>query len=149
MPLIAVNFAEQLQDYIATNSGLGLTVPAAGVSGNLTLGNLLNLDDLGVLLGSEIVCTIFEEGGNIVRTGRRHRQDRSMRFVFKGVYGQEAVNLCWGLVEFLENQRSFTTSTFKVWVARTDKLPSVISADQAGTHLADVVITFFVYNRFG
>lgn len=149
MPLIAVNFAEELQDYIAQNSGLGLIVPGIGPVGNFTIGNLLDVDNLDLLLGTGIDCTIFEEGGNLIRTGRRHRQERSFRFVYKGDAGQTAVNSCWRLLQFLENARTFLTSTFRVWVARTDKLPTVIAADQAGTHLADFVMTFFVFNRVG
>jgi len=149
MPLVALNWAEEVQDYIAENSGLGLVVPGVGPVGNLTLGNLLNVDNLDALLGSEIRCTIFEEGGNLNRTGRRHQQERSLRFVFKGEHGQEAVNSCLALLQFLENGRTFLTSTFRTWVARTDKMPTVIAADQAGTHLADFVMTFLVYNRTG
>lgn len=147
--LLSVGFIEALQDFIADNSGLGLTVGSAGISGNLTVGNLLNVDDLETLLGSEIVCTLFEEGGNIVRTGRRHRQERGVRFVYKGTHGQGAVNSCWTLLQFLENQKSFSTTDFTVWIARTDKLPGVIAADRGGTHLADFVMTFFVQNRTG
>jgi len=147
--LIASGFIEALQDYIADNSGLGLTVGSAGVAGNLTVGNILNVYDLESLLGSQIVCTLFEEGGNIVRPHRKHRQERGIRFVYKGDHGQEAVNLCWALLQYLENLRSFSTTAFTVWVARTDKLPSVFAADQAGTHLADFAMTFFVLNRTG
>jgi len=149
MPLVAAGWIEELQDYIAQNSGLGLIVPGAGPVGNFTAGDLLNVDNLDQLLGSGIVCTIYEEGGNLVRTGRRHRQVRTLRFVYKGDIEQLAVNSCWSLIEFLENKLTFTTLTFKTWVARVDKLPTVIAKDQAGTHLADFVVTFFVYNRTG
>lgn len=147
MALVSVGWAEELQDYIAENSGLGLVVPGTGPVGNFTLGDLLNVDNLDHLLGGQIDCTIFEEGGSLTRSGRRHHQERSVRFVYKGDRGQGVVNSCWRLLQFLENDRTFLTSTFRTWVARTDKLPTVIAADQAGTHLADFVMTFFVFNR--
>ncbi len=147
--LVAVNFAEELQDFIAQNSGLGLVVPGTGPVGNFTIGNILNVDNLDLLLGSGIDCTIFEEGGNLIRSGRRHRQERNIRFIYKGSFGQEAVNSCWLLLQYLENKKTFRTATFTVWIARTDKLPTVIAADQAGTTLADFVMTFFVFTRVG
>lgn len=150
MPLLAVNFVEELQTYLADNSGLGLVIPGRGVTGgNFTIGNLLNVDRLEDVLGSEIVCTMFEEGGNIIRTSRRHRQERTIRFLYKGEYGQAAVNSCWLLLQYLEDLKTFQTDTFRVWVARADKLPTVIAADQGGTHLADFVITFFALYRTG
>jgi len=145
MALIAVNFAEELQDWIADN----YTVETLTVGQNFILGNLLDLQDIADYLASSVSLSMYEEGGNIVRTGRRHHQERSIRFVFKGQYGQEAVNKTWQLLQWLEDQKTFLSSTFRVWLARIDKLPSVIGADQDGIHLADSVVTFFVLYRTG
>ena len=150
MPLVLANFLEEVQDYIAANSGLGLVVPGAGVDGgNFTISNVLDIDNLDRALGAGIDCTMFEEPGTITRTGRRHRQERTVRFVYKGSHGQEAVNSCQALLQYLENKRTFVTATFTVWVARTDKTPTVVAADQGGTHLADFVMTFLAKIRTG
>lgn len=145
--LKARGFIEALQDYLATIDSLGLTVTGSGVSGgNLTVGNVLNVYALDELSGSEIVCSLFEEGGTITRS-RKPRQDRSIRFVCKGTHGQGAVNLCWDIIEELEKRKRFQTDVFSAWLARIDTLPTVIAADEAGTHLADFVATFIVTNR--
>ena len=149
MTISTINLAEEIQDFIAANSDLNLTVPSVGTAGNFVLGNLLNVDDLGSLLESQIVCSMFEEGGTLIRTGRRVQQERTYRFVFKGSYGQEAINLCHGLVGYLENLKSLSTATFSVWVLRFEKMPSVIAADHGGTHLADIVVTFLATNKTG
>ncbi len=149
MQITAVNFAEEVQDFIATNSSLGLIVPAAGVAGNFLIGDILNVNDLDTLLGKQIVLTMFEEGGTITRTGRRHLQERTLRFVYKGNSGQAAVNLCWNLYTYLEKKLTFQTATFRIWLARTEKLPGVFAADQGGVSLADLILTFLVQSRTG
>ena len=137
------DFLEELQDHIANESDLDLTV-----SENFTIGNLLDLQDIDTYLSSEIELTMFEEGGGLRRSGRRHHQERTVRFLYKGDYGQQAVNRCLALIEWLSNNSlSFQTSNFREWMARTDKLPSVIAAAQTGTHLADCVVTFLVFKR--
>lgn len=147
--LTAVDVAEQLQAAISAGSPLGLNHDPDSGPVNFTLGRMLDLDDLSSLLGSEIVCTMYEEGGTLVRTGRRHRQERAFRFLMKAEHGQASINLGWRLLQWLENQKRIATSSFVAWVARFDKLPTVIAADQSGTALADFVTTFYVWNRTG
>lgn len=147
MSITGRGFIEAVQDWVASISTLGYTVPSAGVTGNITVGNLLDVDNLDQSLGSEIGCTLFDEGGTIVRTSRGGRQERTVRFVCKGQYGQQAVNSCWDIHKELESRKRFSSGIFSAWVARTDKLPTLIAADQGGTHLADFVVTFIVSNR--
>lgn len=145
MKLTLAQFAEQLQDHIAANSTLGLTVGE-----NFTLGNLLDIQDMEGYLASKIELTMFEEPGTLSRTGRRFHQERTIRFLYKGDYGQQAINRCHALLEWLQNSALYSNlSSFKAIVARVDKLPSVVAADQSGTHLADCIVTFFVYNPTG
>ena len=137
-----LNCAEEIQDYLAANSGLGLTVGT-----NFTLGNLLNVQDLEQLATSKIDLTMYEEPGTLVETARKTRQERTFRFVYKGDYGQEAVNRCWSLVSYVQRTKTFLTATFRVWFSRVEKTPTVIAAGQDGTHLADTVITFNVWKK--
>lgn len=142
MNLTATNFAEELQDHIADNSGLGYVVGR-----NFTLGELLDVDNLGAWFDPEILLTIFEEGGTLIRTGRKHRQERTFRFLCKGTKAQLSVNRAWAVLTWLENTRTFLSSTYRAWLARTDKMPSVVAADDSGTYLADFVVTFYVFSR--
>ena len=110
MPLVMANFLEEVQDYLAANSGLGLVVRARGNEGNFTISNLLDIDNLDRALGAGIDCTMYEEGGTLTRTGRRHHQNRVVRFIYKGDYGQEAVTRCQRLLQNLESIPSISQS---------------------------------------
>ncbi len=151
MTVVLTNLAEEIQQYISDNSSLNLNYDPVADDVNFTLGNILNVTDLDFLLGSNIDLTMFEEGGSVSPTGRREKQERSFRFVYKGNSGQLAINLCWALVEWLWNSaRTFQTATFRIWIPRfPDKLPSVIAANQDGSHLADFVVTFFAFTLVG
>lgn len=151
MTVVLTNLAEEIQQYISDNSSLNLNYDPVADDVNFTLGNILNVTDLDFLLGSNIDLTMFEEGGSVSPTGRREIQERSFRFVYKGNSGQLAINLCWALVEWLWNSaRTFQTTTFRIWIPRfPDKLPSVIAANQDGSHLADFVVTFFAFTLVG
>lgn len=151
MTVVLLNLAEEIQEYISSNSTLSLNHDSTVGNVNFTLGNILNVTDLDFLLGSNIDLTMFEEGGTVIPTGRRERQERTFRFIYKGNSGQLAVNLCWQFIQWLwSDARSFKTATFRIWVPRfPDKLPSVISANQDGSHLADFVVTFFAFTLVG
>lgn len=143
MGTVFINFVQELQDYIIANSGFTPTL-SAGV--NFTIGNLLDVQDLELILRKKILLTLFEEGGTLLERGRRTQQERSFRFIFKGNYGQEAVDHCWRLLKWLLNKRTFQTNTFRVWLARADKLPTVFVANESGSHLADFVVTLNIFS---
>lgn len=135
-----VNFAEQFQDWIANNCDISLTVGK-----NFVLGNLLNVYDFDKLKRSHILLSMFEEGGSIISRGRRTQQERTFRFIFRGNYGQEAINYGLRFVSWLRRKKTFETDSFRAWLSRVDKLPTVVSADQDGVSLADLVITLNVW----
>lgn len=148
MLIKAKNCAEEIQSYIADNSGLGLVVGTA--SANFTLGNILDITDLDQYLSSSpVVLTMFEEGGDSVSSHRNERIERTFRFLYKGSYGQEAINRCWDLLKYLWDLRKFETSTFSIWLMRKDKLPGIVAASQSGVYLADIVVTFLVSQKTG
>lgn len=141
MPVTVLNFAEELQDAVAAFTGPD---PALVVGENFTLGNVLDVGDLEGVLTESVVLTMFEEGFLPIRTGRSVHQERTVRFLYKGSYGQEALNRCLVLWKALEDALYITTATYRVIVLRTDKGPGVVGADESGTHLADFIVTFFV-----
>lgn len=145
MPAVARNFAQELQTEIAA---LDLD-PALVVGSNFTLGNFLNVGDLGGHFSEEVILAMFEDGFVPQRQGRKPLQERTIRFIYKGSYGQEAVDRCHALWEALEKKLYFNTATFTTAMLRTDKGASVIGADEAGTYLADFVVTFVAKNRTG
>jgi hypothetical protein len=151
MSIKAQDLSEEIQEYISTNSSLGLNHDPASGNVNFTLGNVLNVVDLDTLVGSNIELTMFEEGGSIIPSGRRERQERAFRFVTRGNSGQLAINASWNLFEWLWNDaRSFQTQNFKVWIPRgPDVLPSLFAAQKDGTHIANFLLTFFAYKRTG
>lgn len=144
MPVKFEEFAEQFQDWLAAEADFE---PSLTVAQNFTLGNLLNVQDLELILGSKILLTLFEEGGNLYGSARRTRQERTFRFVYKGAHGQEAMNYCWRLLRFLHKRKTFETAEYRAWLARIDKLPGIIAAGQDGTHLADCVVTLNVWYK--
>ncbi|UCG53554.1 MAG: hypothetical protein JSW58_08350 [Candidatus Latescibacterota bacterium] len=137
-------FTEQFQDYIVANTDF---TPTLVVGTNFIIGNILDVQDLEQRLTSKILCTLFDEGGNLIGSGRRTRQERSFRFVFKGDYAAEAVNHGFRLLAWLQNHRVFRTSEFQAWWARADKLPSVIVRGKGGATLADFVVSLNVWFR--
>lgn len=143
MPLKLEDFTEQFQDWLAST----VTDPVLTVGRNFVLGNIFDVQDMEIFLQSKILLTIFEEGSNLLGRARRTQQERTYRFAFKGAHGQEAVNRCWKTLKVLWNRRTFQTSEFRAWLARTDKLPTVVAANASGTYLADFVVTFNVWYR--
>ncbi len=145
MPVEFEEFAEQFQSWLAANADF---TPALVVARNFTLGNLLNIQDIELYLGSKILLTMFEEPGTLQGAARRTRQERTFRFLYKGAHGQEAMNHCWRLLKFLHNKKTFETDDFRAWLARIDKPPGVVAAGEDGTHLADCVVTLNVWYKF-
>jgi len=133
---------EEIQDYIAANSNLGYTVGT-----NFVIGDILDMATLGETKAIDL--TMYDEGGENVPSGRRWHMRRSIRFIFKGTFGQGAVNDAWKFVDWLGDQRAFTTTNYRVLWEDNPKLPSVIGATRSGTYLADVVASFLLFTRTG
>ena len=72
---------EEIQDYIAANSGLGYTVGT-----NFVIGDILDLATLGATKAIDL--TMYDEGATLEPSGRRWHMHRDIRFVFKGDFGQ-------------------------------------------------------------
>ena len=138
-----VNFAEEFQDWLASN----YDVTTLTVGENFTLGNILNVYELDKYRQNKIFLTMFEEGGSIISSGRRTRQERTFRFVFRGNHGQEAINHGLEFVAWFKRKKTFETATYRAWLNRFDRLPTVISAEQSGVSLADLVLTLNVWTR--
>ena len=133
---------EEIQDYIAANSGLGYTVGT-----NFVIGDILDLATLGATKAIDL--TMYDEGATLEPSGRRWHMHRDIRFVFKGDFGQGAVNNAWKFVDWLGNNRSFSTASYKVMWENFPKLPSIIGATRADTYLSDVVSRFLFLNKTG
>jgi len=133
---------EEIQDYISANSGLGYTTGT-----NFVIGDILDMATLGAT--EAIDLTMYDEGGSLTPSGRRWHIRRNIRFIFKDTFGQGAVNKAWKFVDWLGNERTFTTSTYRVWWERNSKLPSIIGATRADTYLADVVAQFLLLTKTG
>ena len=133
---------EELQDYIAANANLGYTVGT-----NFVIGDVL---DLATLQETEAIdLTMFDEGGENLPSGRRWHMRRSVRFIFKGTFGQGAVNNAWKFVDWLGTRRAFSTTSYRVLWEENSKLPSVVGATRSGTYLADVVSSFLLFTKTG
>ena len=133
---------EEIQDYIADNSGLGYSVGT-----NFVIGDILDLATLGATKAIDL--TMYDEGATLEPSGRRWHMHRDIRFVFKGDFGQGAVNNAWKFVDWLGNNRSFSTASYKVMWENFPKLPSIIGATRADTYLSDVVSRFLFLNKTG
>ncbi len=72
---------------------------------------------------------------------------RDIRFVFKGDFGQGAVNNAWQFVDWVGNNRVFQTPSYKFIWENFPKLPSIIGATKADTYLADVVTRFLCLGK--
>lgn len=131
-------FAEELQDYVAGESGLGYAVGA-----DLFLANELDLDGDAKLAS----MTMYEEGADLSPRERIPKQERTFRFAFRDSHEQGALNRAWDFVAWIGGLVAFATTTFSVKVLRIDKGPSAIEARRSGTFLADAVVTFLVMNR--
>lgn len=146
MRLKGEGFAQALFAWLCENFTGSVTFSAGQ---NATLGNLLDVADLGRIMNSKVILTLFDEGGNLARSGRRHQQERTFRFVMKGNHGQAAIDLCWEVLEFLENQRRFESGVFSVWLLQTETLPSTVATAESGLALSDFVVTFLVSTNPG
>lgn len=132
------NFIEQLQDYVAAESGLGYVVGT-----DCFVANELDIDGDAKLES----LTLYEEGASFDPHARVPKQERSVRFLFRDGHEQAAMNRAWDFVEWIGDVVAFSTTSFSVRVLRVDKGPSVVEARRSGTFLADVVVTFLVMNR--
>ncbi len=133
---------EEIQDYIASDSDLGYTVGT-----NFVIGDVLDMATLGST--EAIDLSMFDEGAQLVPSGKRWYMHRNIRFVFKSTFGQGAVNKAWEFVDWVINQRMFFTTTYKVMWERLSKPPTVIGATRADAYLADTVVQFLLLNKTG
>jgi len=143
MPLLkAHGVIEEIQDYIASDSGLGYTTGS-----NFVIGDVLDMATLGATKAIDL--SMYDEGARLVPSGKRWYMHRNVRFVFKSTFGQGAVNKAWEFVDWLVNERTFFTPTYRVWWEALSKPPSVIGATRADAYLADTVVQFLLLNKTG
>ena len=133
---------EEIQDYIADNSGLGYSVGT-----NFVIGDIMDMATLAATKAIDL--SMYDEGAKMEPSGRRWHMHRNIRFVFKGTFGQGAVNSGWKFVDWVGNQRVFHTTSYRVLWEGFPKLPSVIGATRAGTYLADTVVSFRLLTKTG
>jgi hypothetical protein len=136
------NLIEEIQDYIADNSGLGYVVGQ-----NFTAENSMSFTDIGRLLSSQVLLTIFDEGGELVPSGRLTIQNRIFRFVTKGTTPNDAMDRARSLVEWLWNHKNLLTSTYRSQVRTLERLPTIIDRGEDGSTLVDFVVSMVVFNR--
>jgi hypothetical protein len=136
---------EELQDYIAANSGLGYVV--GGSTGNFTLEQVLDLDDITRLLGQKVLLTLFDSGGTLTASGSQTHQTREWRFVTKGNHANEATDRARGILTWLWNLKTFETATYRFWFTRVIRMPSILARGESGSHLAEVSFQSLVFNR--
>lgn len=136
------NQIEEIQDYIAANSDLGYVVGE-----NFTAENTMDFADLGRLLGSQVLLTIFDEGGELVPSGRITLQNRTYRFVTKGTSSHAAMERARELLEWLWNQKRFDTSTYRVLLRTVERMPTVVARGDSGSALADFLVSLVIFNR--
>lgn len=145
-PLRLKGFIEELQDYIAANytddEGRSYVVAE-----NFTIGEVLDVEDLDNLLGSNVDLTIYDQANQIVRTGRRFRSTRGVRFLFKGEHAQASLDRGHDMVAWLSGLDQIELTSFHVWVERFQRPPGIVTGRPSGTFLSDCVIHFLAINR--
>lgn len=144
IPLRLGGMAAELQDYIAENSGLGYVVGE-----NFTLQDAADIQDLEQMVASrsQVLLTMFDEGGTLIPSGRRTPAERTFRFAVKGAHAQEALDRAHELLSWLWNRKAFATAGFVVWVLRAPGLPQVPVRGASGSHVADFIVSMLAYNR--
>ena len=140
--LVLRNLSEEIQDYIAANSGLGYIVGT-----NFTIENVMDYTDLERLLGSRILLTMFDEGGELRPSARLTHQERLFRFVVKGTHPNDSMDRARDLLKWLWDKKFFETATFRVWIAHVLRLPTVIVKGESGSTLSDFLISILVFNK--
>jgi hypothetical protein len=136
------NLTEELQDYIADNSGLGYVVGE-----NFTAENSMEYTDIARVLGSKVLLTIFDENGTLISSGRQTHQERYWRFVTKGTHANAALDRARELLVWLWNTKTFDLTTYRVLVAQTLKMPEVVVRGESGSYLAEFVLQTLVFNK--
>lgn len=142
--IVGEGFLEELRDKIAADSGLGYVVGE-----NLTCGDSPDpiQDFPHQLAASRNRLTIYDNGGNLIRSGSRTHSERTVRFVVRGDHPQDAVNRAWRVLQWIENDlRQFSTTSFSARHTDTPILPSVIVKGEDGSALANFAATFYVLN---
>jgi hypothetical protein len=139
-PLVLRGLGEEIQTYIGANFlDDGEPVYTVGNGGDFTLGDSADIQDLEILAGSEILLTLYDEGGTLIPSARRTTQERSFRFAAKGATAQEALDRAHDLLSWLWNKHTFATASFRVLVLRVPGLPQVVLRGASGGGGARVV----------
>jgi len=149
-PLVMRGLAEEVQEYVAGNYFDAEGQPVYVFEGNainFTLEDSANIQGLERLANSEVLVTLYDEGGTLLPSARRTAQERSFRFAAKGAYAQEALDRAHDLLSWLWNRKAFTTAGFRVLVLRVPRLPQVVLRGASGSHVADFVVTVQAYNN--
>jgi hypothetical protein len=141
----AEGLAEQLQDHIATNSGLSYVV-----GGNFTLGSSPDpIADFPTIVSADrIRLTLYEDGGSFTRNSRHVYQFREFRLIFRGDYPQDAVNRAWRLIQWFQRSNThFSLTGFSVRFLDVPSLPQVVFNGEDGTALASAVLRFLAISK--
>jgi hypothetical protein len=140
------NVLEEIQDYVATNSGLGYVVAE-----NFTIGNPLDWHDIDDLLGpgSRVDLSMHDERPTIRPTGRREHIEWPIRFVTKGDTANGALSRARSLATWLFNTHTFETAAgIRVWFLRAfASYPGLLARGDSGVCLADFTTRVLVLQR--
>ena len=139
------NASEELQDYVAFNSGLGYVV--GGITGNFTIGQIFDWEDAKRLLGEKVLLTLYDNGHTFYHTGGQKILEKSWRFVAKGSTANQALDRARDIETWLLNKRQFTTETFQFWFVDEVRSPAVVARGENGSHLAETILRGFVISR--
>jgi hypothetical protein len=113
-----------------------------------TLEDYVDVIDLERIARSTVLLTMFWESGTMKRRSNRGASiEATFRFMAKGSSTRDALHRARTLLEWLENKRTFETSHFRVWVAHTPKMPSVVGRNQSGSYLSDFSVTFLAFSK--
>lgn len=147
--LSLAGWIEEVQDYIAENSGLGYVVAE-----NFTIGESFESDLQDFVRsrpGDQVIpatLVVYDAGGSAIPAGSIARAQRSLRFVSRSrEHGQAAIDALNRLLEWMQRAGSFPTATFRTLVERAPRLPDLVESNRAGEHLAELIVTFKVLNR--
>lgn len=144
MPFVSVNFLEEFAAFIESEANLDYVVGE-----NLSVGDFADpIQDFPHLLAAQRnSLAIYDAGGTLTRTSHRTHADRSVRFITRGQYAQDAINNAFRLHGWVENElRHFTLPSFTARHLSTQVQPVLIVKGEDGSALANFVVTFRVIN---
>lgn len=146
------NLSEEMQDYIASHfldEATNQPVYTVGTQeANFTIEDFVDIQDLDrIALNHRVLLTMYYDGGTLHRTGKQSAHFCNYRFLAKGSHANNAMDRARALLEWLEDERTFVTATYRIWVLTQPRLPGVIGRGEHGSYLADFVVSISAHTR--